>query len=209
MASSEKQTVFVVDDDEDARNSVCALVRSMGLPTRGFSSAEEFLEAYTSDAPGCLVTDVRLLGMSGIDLQEALAARGKELPVIVLTAFARTSLTVRAIQQGAVTLLDKPYHDDDLWEAIGKGLTEDAERRAKRSRREEIRARVERLSTSERDVLELVVAGQANKVIAKRLGVSLRTVENRRREVFAKMEADSVAELVRLTMENNDSDSGS
>jgi FixJ family two-component response regulator len=197
---SNEPTVFVVDDDEAARVSVCALVRSMGVPAQSFSSAEEFLEFSKPELIGCLVTDVRMLGMSGIELQEELSKAGSELPVIVLTAFARTPLTVRAMRNGAVTMLDKPYHDDDLWEAICKALALDAERRGQRAERDEIRGRMSKLSPSEREVLRLIVDGAANKVIANRLGVSLRTVENRRREVFAKMQATSVAELVRLVI---------
>jgi RNA polymerase sigma factor (sigma-70 family) len=200
-------TVFVVDDDEEARVSVCALVRSMGLPTKDFPSGEEFLAFYAAyDLRGCLVTDLRMLGMSGIDLQEKLSEMGSELPVIVLTAFARTPLTVRAMRNGAVTMLDKPYHEDDLWDAICKALALEEARRESRRRSEEIRQRLERLSPSEQQVLDLVVAGKPNKVIAKRLGVSLRTVENRRREVFTKMNAQSVAELVRLVIESERTD---
>ena len=115
-------TVFVVDDDELARTSVCMLVRSMGVRSHSFSSAEEFLDYYVPGWPGCLVTDVRMLGMSGLELQRALTARGVTLPVVVLTAYATTPLTVRAMQQGAVTLVEKPYQQDELWNAIQEAL---------------------------------------------------------------------------------------
>ena len=111
-------TVFVVDDDDLGRKSVCALVQSMGVNAESFASAEEFLDKYTDDRPGCVVTDLRMLGMSGVELQENLVRRGIFLPVIILTAFARTPVTVRAIRAGAVTVLDKPCDDDDLWNAI-------------------------------------------------------------------------------------------
>ncbi|MFV1965925.1 MAG: response regulator transcription factor [Pirellulaceae bacterium] len=202
---SSEPTVYVVDDDEEARVSVCALVRSMGLPTRDFVSGEAFLDFFAEhDVYGCLVTDHRMLGMSGIELQEKLAEMGSEIPVIILTAFARTPLTVRAMRSGAVTMLDKPYHDDDLWDAISKALALEDERRAARGRAEAIRRRMTLLSPSEKRVLDLVVAGEPNKVIARRLGVSLRTVENRRREIFSKMQAPSVAELVRLVIESEE-----
>lgn len=198
---SAEPTVFVVDDDEQARKSVCALVRSMGMRAESFASAEDFLNRYTPDRPGCLVTDYRMLGMSGLELQEELARRGIALPVIVLTAYARTSVAVQAMKAGAVTMLDKPYAEDDLWDAIRKALAEGAVAQAEMARREEIRRRIAALTPSEREVMDHIVRGNANKVIAKKLGVSLRTVENRRHEVLEKMHADSVAELVRMVLE--------
>lgn len=193
-------TVFVVDDDEEARASVCALVRSMGVETIPFTSAEDFLAAYDGRAPGCLVTDVRMVGMSGIELQETLREQGIDLPVVVLTAFARTALTVKAMRNGAVSMLDKPYDDDDLWDAIRGGLQRDAEQRAARRQQQEFATRLASLSPAEREVMDLVVDGMQNRTIANRLGVSVRTVENRRREVFTKMQASSLAELVRIAV---------
>lgn len=198
-------TVFVVDDDELARKSVCALVRSMGVRAAAFASAEEFLASGVAGQPGCLVTDIRMRGMSGLELQEELRSRNISLPVIVLTAHARTPLTVRAIKAGAVTLLDKPYESEDLWDAIRGALAVDAADRAKHERLHALRARLEQLTPSERAVLDMVVAGKPNKTIAQRLDVSVRTVENRRREVLQKLQADSVAELVRMVIEAGDS----
>ena len=194
-------TVFVVDDDRMARDSVCALVRSLGMRAQSFASGEEFLAQYTPDLPGCLVTDVRMLGMSGVELQQRLNEDGVTLPVIVLTAFARTSLTVKVMQQGAVTLLEKPYEEDDLWDAIRKALAEDAQTRQDLGWLQELQRRLGTLTAKERDVLDGIVAGKANKVIARDLDVSIRTVENRRRDIFTKMQADSVAELVRLIIQ--------
>lgn len=194
-------TVFVVDDDPQSRKSVCALVRSMGIRAQQFSSAEEFLGGYREGRPGCLVTDVRMFGMSGLELQEELQRRKVLLPVIVLTAYPRTPLTVRAIKAGAVTLLEKPYEDDDLWDAIRKALSEDAAGRAQHRHRREIRRRADSLTPAERNVMDMMVQGKPNKAIARELDVSLRTIENRRRAVFAKMQASSVAELVRTAIE--------
>jgi len=193
--------VFVVDDDEQARTSVCALVQSMGLRAEAFSSGEEFLDSYRETGPGCLVVDVRMLGMSGLELQEELLRRNVLLPVIVLTAYARTPTTVRAIKAGALALIEKPYSDDDLWDAIRKALAHDAVRRSEHERRREIRDRAGRLTPAERRVMQMIVQGRPNKAIAGELDVSVRTVENRRREVFKKMHADSVAELVRLVID--------
>ena len=197
----ETPTVFVVDDDEQARKSVCALVRSMGIRAESFASAEEFLDGYAERRAGCLLTDVRMLGMSGLELQEELNRRNVFLPIVVLTGYARTPLTVRAVKAGAVTVLEKPYEDDDLWDAIRRALAEDAARRAQHECRQELCRRIDRLSPSERKVMELIVQGKPNKSIAKLLDISIRTVENRRREVFEKMEAASVAELVRMVIE--------
>jgi two-component system, LuxR family, response regulator FixJ len=198
---SAEPTVFVVDDDEDARDSVCVLVRSMGIRAEPFSSAEEFLARHVKAAPGCLVTDVRMLGMSGIELQEKLIEQGISIPVIVLTAYARTRVTVRAMAAGAVTLLEKPYDEEELWDAIRKALARDAERRACLERHREVRQRADQLTPGERAVMDLVVQGLPNKAIAVKLDISVRAVENRRRAVFTKMQAGSVAELVRLVIE--------
>jgi FixJ family two-component response regulator len=200
-ATPAEPTVFVVDDDRQARESVCALVRSLGVRAESFSSAEEFLEAYEPHLPGCLVTDVRMFGMSGIELQQKLREDGVPIPVIVITAYARTPVTVKAMQHGALTLLEKPYEEDELWDAIRKALAIDAAGRQQFERRQELRDRLAGFSPKEREVLDAVVAGKPNKTIARELDVSIRTVENRRRDVFAKMKADSVAELVRMVIE--------
>ncbi len=194
--------VYIVDDDLAARESVAALVGEMGVTAQTYASAEEFLQAYRGHRPGCLVTDVRMLGMSGVELQEQLARDGVSLSVIVLTAYANTPLTIRAIKQGAVTLLEKPCRDQELWDAIRTALKEDVEKSQRDQRRADIRRRLDTLTSAERRVLERMVAGDSNKVMAKRLGVSVRTVEVRRSGVFQKMHSDSLAELVRMYLES-------
>ena len=196
----ENATVYIVDDDQQARESVSALVRSMGLNTDLFSSAEEFLEQVDKDDRGCVITDLRMLGMSGVELQDALRQREIRLPVILITAYPRTSITVRAMKHGAITLLEKPYEDDDLWDAVRDGLQMDEQQRDKQDRLLEIRKRLELLSDKEQEVIDMMVEGTANKVIAKRLDVSIRTVENRRHDIFEKMQAKSLAELVRMVV---------
>lgn len=193
-------TVFVVDDDDQARESVCALIRSMGLDAESFPSGEAFLKAYTQDLPGCLVTDLRMLGMSGLELQEALIERGITLPVIVITAHPRTSLTVRAMRRGAITLLEKPYEDNELWDAIREGIERDVSQRTEETRRQDVLRKLKSLTDKERVVMDMIVEGLANKVIARKLDVSIRTVESRRHDVFEKMQADSLAELVRMAV---------
>lgn len=198
---NEEPTIFVVDDNQPARDSVCALVRSMNLTAESYESAEAFLADYT-ERPGCLVTDVRMLGMSGLELLDKLNEMNSQLPIIILTAYATTPLTVRAMQSGAITILDKPYQDDELWNAIRRALTIQSKRRVEFARRQEILDRIATLSPGEVAVLKLLVQGKANKVIARRLDVSVRTVENRRRDIYIKMRADSAAELVRMVIES-------
>lgn len=192
--------VYVVDDDAQARKAVTTLVEAMGVETIGFNSAEEFLQAYDGRRPACLITDVRMIGMSGLELQEELLKRGVDISVVVLTGFATTPGTVRAMRNGALTLLEKPCRDDELWDAIRNGLAADREAMAAKVEIDEFRRRYSSLTVKERDVLSLVAAGEANKVIARRMSVSLRTVELHRQSVFQKMGADSLAELVRMVV---------
>ncbi|NOZ40474.1 MAG: response regulator transcription factor [Planctomycetes bacterium] len=192
-------TVFVIDDEEPSRDSVCALVQSMQYSTRAFDSGEAFLQQYDGSA-GCVVTDYRMTGMNGLELQEKLTEQGHNIPVIIVTAYARTPVTVQAIQNGAVTLLDKPYSEDDLWNAIREGLALDEQRRNAKQERAEITTRIASLNEKERQVLDMIVAGQPNKVMANKLDVSLRTIENRRRTVFSKLGTQTVAELVALVL---------
>lgn len=194
--------VFVVDDAAASREATAALVREMGVESETFASAEEFLESYAGQRPACLVTDVRMLRMSGLELQEELLNRDASMATVVLTAYADTRVTVRAIKNGAITLLEKPCHELELWDAIRSGLAQDAVRVARDERRRDLRARLAKLTPNERSVLELIVAGEPNKTIAFQLGVSVRTVETRRQQVFQKMGAESFAELVRLAIES-------
>lgn len=198
---SEQPTVFVIDDDGPARDSVCLLVRSMGIRALAFESAEQFLQGCDADCPGCVITDVRMPGLSGVQLQEELRNKSIGIPLIVLTGYASTALTVRAMRNGAVTLLDKPYQDNDLWDAVRSALTRGAASRQRSMRMREIRERLDRLTAKEVSVLDRILKGRPNKLMAAELKVSERTVENRRREIFRKSETKSVAELVRLAIE--------
>ena len=198
---SDKPTIFVVDDDELARDSVCALASSMGYPAQSFASGEEFLAFYQEERPGCLVSDIRMQGMSGVELLETLARGGFRLPVVMITAYARTPTTVRAMKAGAVTLIDKPYSDNELWDAIRTALDQGAERSDQCQRVSAIRERLASLTEEHRRVLELLVAGKPNKVIANSLGIGLRTAESRRAEILALFQADSLAQLVQMVVE--------
>jgi FixJ family two-component response regulator len=196
-----QEVVYIVDDDSAVRDAVVALVGEMGVTAKPYASAEEFLAAYDGHRPGCLVTDVRMLGISGIELQERLARDGVTLSVIVLTAYADTATTIRAIKGGAVTLLEKPCRDQELWDAICTALIEDGKRSVHEAQVADLRRRIAALASGERQVLERIVRGDANKQMAKRLGVSVRTIEVRRHHVFKKLQADSVAELVRVYLQ--------
>lgn len=198
MTTSAK--VYVVDDDQQACKAVLTLVQTMGLEVESFASAEDFLDAYDGHRPACLVTDVRMLGMSGLELQEHLNKLGISLSVVVLTAFANTNTTVRAMRNGALTLMEKPCDDDLLWESIRAGIAADQQNWQLEQRTSNIQERLATLTPKEREVLEHIVAGEANKVIANRLDVSVRTVENHRQKIFQKMKAASLAELVRLAL---------
>ncbi len=201
MSTTPDQTVFVIDDDEAARLSVCALATSMHVPSVGFASAEEFLEAFDPDRPGCVVADVRMPGVSGVDLLGILEERGSRIPVIIVTAFANTPLTVKAMKGGAATFLEKPCSNHELWDAIREALARDAASRADSEGIREIRERMAKLTPGERQVLSMLVEGKLNKSIARELDVSLRTVESRRHNVFVKMGTTTVAELVRIVMQ--------
>jgi two-component system response regulator FixJ len=193
-------TVFVVDDDPAARGSVAALVASHGLAVESFASAEDFLAAYDPARRGCLIADVRMAGMSGLDLQQQLAAKGSALPVIIITGFADIPMAVRAMQSGAITVLEKPCADKELWQSILVALDWEEKAQLDRQDRAEIIARRASLTPGEVEVLDRLCAGKPNKLIAVELGLGLRTVELRRATLMKKMHADSLAELVRLVL---------
>ena len=193
-------TVFVVDDDRAMRESLSWLLDSVGLRVRSYATAADFLAEHDPAQPGCLVLDVRMPGMSGLDLQSELASRGVELPTIVITGHAEVSMAVRAVKAGAIDFIEKPFSDQLLLDRVRQALEVDLEAREVRRRREDARRRLATLTAREREVLDLVVAGKANKEIASALGVSPKTVEVHRAHVMSKMCVDSLAELIRLTL---------
>ena len=194
-------TVFVVDDDAAIRDSLRWLVESIGLSVRTFENAAAFLDAYSPDQPGCLVVDVRMPGMSGLELQEQLNARGITLPVIVISGHADVPMAVRAMKGGAVDFLQKPFDDQVLIERINNAIGRDRRARQDGLRQTDLASLFERLTPREREVMELVVSGKANKQIAAILDRSEKTVEHHRAHVMRKMEAGSLAELVKLRIE--------
>ena len=192
--------VYIVDDDPAARASVAALVQSKSVVTREFASAEEFLESLPSDDRGCLVLDVRMTGMTGLELQEELGKRKIDLPIVVITGFADVPMAVKAMRAGAVNFLTKPCKTDELWQNIKQALERQHADRSSRVQREAIEARMATLTEDETAVLARVMDGLPNKRIARELDIGLRTVELRRSNVMKKMNAESLAELIQMAV---------
>ena len=196
--SVDRAVVFVVDDDASMRRSLESLLRSVGNDVRLFASAQEFMQAPRPDAPGCLVLDVRLPGMSGLTFQHELAKAGVGLPVIFITGHGDVPMTVRAMKAGAAEFLTKPFDDQVLLDAIDAAIERDRARRRDAASLAVLNARYNELTEREKQVMKLVVAGRVNKQIAAELGLSLVTIKLHRGQVMRKMLVKSVAELVRM-----------
>ncbi len=194
------QVVHVIDDDADVRQSLAFLLDTAGLPVRVHESAVAFLEALPTAEDGCVVTDVRMPEIDGLELQRRLRARGNSMPVIVMTGHGDVALAVEAMKAGAVDFLEKPFDDEVLLAAIRTALAQRSSARERGSQLDDIRARMKLLSDRERQVLDGLVAGKPNKVIAYDLGISARTVEIYRANVMTKMQADSLSHLVRMAL---------
>jgi two-component system response regulator FixJ len=194
-------TVFIVDDDDAVRGALRLLLKSVGLAATTLSSAQDFLATYDPQQPGCLILDVRMPGMSGLELQQQLNLRGAIIPVIFITGHGDIPMAVEAMQQGAFDFLQKPFRDQDLIDRIQRALAKDQTGRAELQERSRIKQRLETLTAREREVLELVTSGKPNKIMAADLGVSQRTVEIHRARVMEKMGASSLAQLVRMVLD--------
>ena len=190
--------VMVVDDDDSFRSSTERLLRSTGLQVQGFSSATSFLKAERPDVPACVVLDVRMPGLNGFDLQADMARAGFEIPLIFVTGHGDIRMAVKAIKEGAVEFLTKPFRDQDLLDAIGEALCWDTARRIEVARSELLRQHYRLLTKREREVMKYVVSGLLNKQIASELGTSEKTVKFHRAHVMKKMEAVSLAALVQM-----------
>jgi RNA polymerase sigma factor (sigma-70 family) len=189
---------MVVDDDSGVRNAMRTLLKSVGLEAALFSSAQEFLNGYQPRQPGCLILDIRMPGMSGMELQQQLNLRGAVIPVIFMTGHGDIPMAVEAMQHGAFDFLQKPFRDQDLLDRIQRAIVKDGELRKSLGEHTRIRERLESLTPREREVLDLMVKGKQNKSVAQELGVSPRTVEIHRARVMEKMQVQSVAELVHM-----------
>jgi RNA polymerase sigma factor (sigma-70 family) len=195
-----KATVFVVDDDQAMRNSLKWLIESVGVAVESFASADEFLANYEQGRPGCLVLDVRMPGMSGLELQEYLTSRNIRVPAVIITGHGDVPMAVRAMKAGAVDFIEKPFNDEALLDAIRRALAFEERQRSEQFEHREIQSRIDHLTPREREVMDMVTDGRSNKEIANALGVSAKTIEAHRARVMEKMQAGSLAELVRMAL---------
>lgn len=197
---NDSPTVFVVDDDQQVRDALQLLMESVGLAVEIHASARDYLDRFDPQRPGCLVLDVRMPGMSGLDLQEKLLAEPIHPPVVIITGHGDVPMAVRAVQAGAVDFVEKPFNDQALLDCVHRALDRDAKQRGKVMALMDIRNRLARLTPREREVLELVIRGARNKMIAAELGVSQSTVEAHRAKVMDKMQAQSLSDLMRMML---------
>ncbi len=193
-----KPTVFIVDDDPAVREALRTLVESVGLTAESYASFPEFLDIYARDRPGCLVLDVRMPGMSGIEGLETLKAQGMTLPVIVITGYGDVPTVVRAMKGGAAEFLEKPFNDQELLDCIQLCIAQNSINRLQRAERKMILSRMSLLTSRERQVMDLVVAGKSSKAIAHELGIARRTVEVHRTRLMHKMQAKSIQSLLQM-----------
>ncbi|MFC1783387.1 response regulator transcription factor [Planctomycetota bacterium] len=194
----DEPTVYVVDNDQAVRDELRISIMSVGLNVETYESASEFLEAFDPDRPGCLVLDIRMPGMSGLELQEVLQQRQIEIPIIMISGHGDIPMAVQTVKKGAIDFLEKPFRDQVLLDCIQKGVLKDSQTRLQKSEHGSIASRINSLTARERLVLELVVAGKPNKVIAFDLGIKQKTVEFHRARMMAKMMAESVPDLVKM-----------
>lgn len=193
-------TAFIVDDDSDVCAAIALLMSSVGIASESYGSAWAYLSCFNPRRPGCLILDVRMPDMSGLELQDRLAEQPIHPPVVIITGHGDVPMAVRAVKHGAVDFLEKPFNDSVLLEAVQRAIALDAEQRGRLHRQTEVAARLERLTRRERQILDLIVAGKRNKVIAADLEISQSTVEAHRAKIMDKLEARSLSDLMRLML---------
>ncbi len=199
----DEPTVFVVDDDPDVRQALRRLIASVGLRVEVYESAADFLDGYQQGPPGCILLDIRMPGMSGLDMQKELAAREIKLPVIFLTGHGDVQMAVHAMKAGALDFIEKPFNNQFLIDRVQQALAESADAKRDNAKHDEITSRMERLTPREHQVLDLVAAGETNKGVARVLEISEKTVEIHRANVMEKMQAKSLADLVKMLLAVN------
>jgi FixJ family two-component response regulator len=195
---SAEPTIFVVDDDEAVRRALTSAGALLGHPVRAFASATEFLDAYDATQPGCIVLDIKMPGMTGLELQRKLADEGVAIPIVMISGHADVRIAVEAMTLGAITLLEKPFRLDELLAHLRRAIEKDRTERETRNKAADIDARLAALTPKEREVLDMIATGKTNRVMAEELQLSVRAVEDRRARLMKKVGAHSVAELVRL-----------
>lgn len=193
-----KPTIFIVDDDPSVRESTKLMLEGVGFNVKTFASAQDFISAKLQEGLGCLILDVRMPGISGLDLQEKLVSAESLLPVIFITGHGTVPMSVRAMKAGAVDFLQKPFEEQDLLDAINRAITQQREKKSKKDEEDELQQRLKALTSREYEVFSLLVTGMANKEIAYKLGTSERTVKAHRAQIMEKMKAGSFADLVRF-----------
>ena len=199
-----KQTVFIVDDDEPVRSALRLLMKSVGHEAKTFATGDEFLISCSSGVSGCLILDIRMPGMSGLDLQEKLQQQGVNIPIIFITGHGDVPMAVQAMKHGAMEFLQKPFREQDLVDLVNQALEQNENSHELALQRTEIEPRIAKLTARERQIMDMIVQGNANKVIAIDLGVSQRTVETHRTRIMRKMQAKSLAELVQMAVRVQD-----
>lgn len=200
---TEESTVFIVDDDQEVREAIELLMQSIGLPALTYSSAQEFLDQFDPEQPGCLVLDVRMKGMSGLALQEHLNNLPLAPPIIIITGHGDVPMAVKAVQNGASNFIEKPFNDQVLLDSIHLALEEDATQRGKALKVAEIQSRLDQLTRRERQVIDQVVKGKRNKTIASDLNITQSTVEAHRSHAMEKLQARSLSDLMRIMISIN------
>lgn len=197
---TEQATVFIVDDDEQVRSALTLLMESVGLTAQSFASAQEYLDQFDPDKPGCLILDVRMPGISGLDLQARLTAERIHPPIIIITGHGDVPMAVRAVRAGALDFIEKPFNNQVMLDSVHRAIETDSVQRGETSRLQEIEEHYNGLTPREKEVLQCVIAGKRNKVIASELNITQSTVEAHRSKVMEKMSAESLSDLMRMAI---------
>ena len=197
---NEDQTIFIIDDEKSVRDSIKLLMESIGLKAQVFASAQEYLDQFDADAPGCLITDIRMPMISGLDLQQKLSEKALHPPIIMITGHGDVPMAVNAIQQGAIDFVEKPFNNQKLLDLVYKSLEIDAKRRGENTKLGDIQQKYQYLTAKEQQVFELVIKGHLNKQIAQELFVTQSAIEARRAKIMEKMQANNLPDLMRMGM---------